>query len=68
VAHVDLEAAEPGRLEAAGGQRDHLRIRDRAAGADELGADLVGLQTLVEAAGVGRHDRPRVAEADGQRG
>ena len=68
MADVDLVAPQPGGLEAACRERDHLRIRIGPARTDQLGADLIALAPLVETAGVRRHHRPGVAEADRQGG
>ncbi len=65
---VDLIAAEPGRLETARRQGDHLGVRDRSGCPDQLGPDLVGLPSLLETALIGGENRARVAQPQGERG
>ena len=67
MADVDLIAPQARRLQTSSRQGDDLRVGDRAARANQLRADLVGLAPLVEAPGIRGQDRARVAEPHRQR-
>ena len=66
MADVELVAAKPGRLQAAGREGDHLGIRHRARGADQLRPGLVRLPAAGEAAGVVAEHGGGVAEPQGE--
>ena len=65
--HIDLIAADAGRLHAARRHCDHLGVGDRTRCPDELRAHLVRLAPLLEATFVGREDRTRVAKPQRER-
>src|SRR5260370_5170809 len=59
---MELVAAEASRLHASSRQGDDLGVGDRTRRADQVGSDLVGLAALLEAAFVGREDRPGITQ------